>query len=102
MSKSEVAKLFDVSRATVYRYIELDAADDLSPKVHPGHPRELDEAGCQELLQQVEKYPDLSLEEHAKRFAKDHKIVLGITSMWNYFERLGVQRKKNASSPRTG
>jgi hypothetical protein len=53
------------------------------------------------LLKQVEKHPDLSLEEHAEKFSKDYKIVLGITSMWNYFERLGVKRKKNASSPRT-
>jgi transposase len=72
----------------------------LAPKKHPGHPRELDEAGCQKLLKEVEKYPELSLEEHAERFAKDHKIVLGITSMWNYFERLGIRRKKNTPSSR--
>jgi transposase len=100
LSKSEVAKLFDISRATVYRYIELDEADELAPKVHPGHPRDLDEAACQKLLKQVQKHPDLSLEEHAEKFAKEHKVVLGITSMWNYFERLGIRRKKNAASPR--
>lgn len=101
MSKSEVAKLFDLSRATVYRYLELDEGNDLAPKVHPGHPRDLDEAGCQKLLKQVKQHPDLSLEEHAEKFAKEHKIVLGITSMWNYFERLNVRRKKNPASPRT-
>jgi transposase len=101
LSKSEVAKLFDISRATVYRYIELDEADDLAPKVHPGHPRDLDEAACAKLLTQVEKHPDLSLEEHVEKFAKEHKMVLGITSMWNYFDRLNVRRKKNSASPRT-
>jgi transposase len=74
LSKSEVAKLFDLSRATVYRYLELDEADDLAPKPHPGHPRDLDEVACQKLLKQVAKYPELSLEEHAERFAKDHQL----------------------------
>lgn len=101
MSKKQVAELFDISRATVYRYLELEAEDDLAPKAHPGHPRDLDEANCEKLLKQVEKHPDMSLEEHAKKFSKDYKIVLGVTSMWNYFERLGVKRKKNTSSPRT-
>jgi transposase len=100
LSKSEVAKLFDISRATVYRYIELEAADNLAPKIHPGHPRALDEASCQKLLKQVEKHPDLSLEEHAEKFAKEYKIVLGITSMWNYFDRLNIRRKKNTASSR--
>lgn len=101
MSKSQVARVYEVSRATVYRYLELDAEDDLAPKEHPGHPRDLDEAGCEKLLKQVEKHPDLSLEEHAEKFAKEQKIRLEKSSMWNYFERLGIRRKKNASNPRT-
>jgi transposase len=101
LSKSQVAKLYDISRATVYRYIELDEAKALAPKAHPGHPRDLDEAACQKLLKQVEKYPDLSLEEHAEKFSKEHEGELGKSSMWNYFERLGIRRKKNASSSGT-
>jgi transposase len=101
LSKSQVAKLYDISRATVYRYIELAEANALAPKAHPGHPRDLDEAACQKLLKQVEKYPDLSLEEHAEKFAKEHKRELGKSSMWNYFERLGIRRKKNPSSSGT-
>jgi transposase len=102
LSKSNVAELFGIGRATVYRYLALDEADDLAPKEHPGHPRRLDEKLCQKLLKQVEDYPDLSLEEHAEKFGKAHKIKLQKSSVWDYFERLGVRRKKNASSTRTG
>lgn len=100
MGKKAAAELYGISRATVYRYLELDEAGTLAPKDHPGHPRDLDEAGCQKLLKQVEQYPDLSLEEHAEKFAKEHKIVLGKLSIWNYFERLKVRRKKNVASSR--
>lgn len=102
MSKSQVAKLYDLSRASVYRYLVLEEADNLAPQKHPGPGRKLDEAGCQKLLKQVEKYADLSLEEHAERFSKDHKLVLKKSSMANYFERLAVHRKKNASTSRAG
>jgi transposase len=101
LSKREVAELFGIGRATVYRYIELDADEDLAPKEHPGHPRRLGETLCQKLLKQVEDHPDLSLEEHAEKFSNAQKVELRKSSMGNYFERLGVQRKKNASSPRT-
>jgi transposase len=102
MSKSEVAKVFGIGRATVYRYLELDEADELAPKDHPGHPRRLDEEMCQKLLKQVKEYPDLSLEEHAEKFSKVQKVELQKSSVWNYFERLDIQRKKNAPSSRTG
>jgi putative transposase len=101
MSKSAVAKHYEISRATVYRYLELDETDDLAPRVHPGHPRDLDEAGCQKLVKQVEKYPDLNLEEQAEKFAQEQQIELGKSSLWNYFERLGIRRKKNATGSGT-
>jgi predicted transcriptional regulator len=39
MSKQEVAELYDISRASVYRYLVLDEADDLAPKDYPGRGR---------------------------------------------------------------
>lgn len=100
LSKSKVAEVFGIGRASVYRYLELDQTDDLAPKEHPGHPRRLDEKLCEKLLKQVEEYPDLSLEEHAEKFSKAQKVNLQKSSVWDYFERLGVRRKKNASSTR--
>lgn len=102
MSKRGAAEVYGVGRATVYRYMVLDEGGKLSAQVHPGPGRSLDETGCEKLLNQVEKYPDISLEEHAEKLAKDHKLDLKKSSIANYFERLGVRRKKNASSSRTG
>lgn len=101
MGKSEVARVYGVGRATVYRYMKLDHLGDLAPQPHPGPGQRLDETGCEKLLKQVEKHPDLSLEEHAEKLSKDHKLKLQKSSIANYFERLGVHRKKNASSPGT-
>ena len=101
MGKSQVARVYGVGRATVYRYMELDHLGELAPQPHPGPRRRLDETDCQKLSKQVEKHPDLSLEEHAERLSKDHKLKLKKSSIANYFERLGIRRKKNATSSRT-
>jgi transposase len=101
MGKSQVARVYGVGRATVYRYMELDHLGDLAPQPHPGPGQRLDETGCEKLLKQVENYPDLSLEEHADKLSKDHKLKLKKSSIGNYCKRLGIRRKKNATSPKT-
>ncbi len=97
MSKPATAALFGVSRATVYRYLELDKQGELIPKPHPGQARRLDPEGCRKLVRQVEENADLTLEEHAKKFS-EHGISLKKSSIGNYFVRLGVRRKKDALS----
>ena len=100
MSKVAAAELYGVSRATVYRYLELDKEGELQPKVRPGQSRRLDEAACRKLLEQVEQNNDLSLEEHAAKFSEEQGVELKKSSIANYFARLGVKRKKDAASPR--
>ncbi len=100
LSKVAAAELYGVSRATVYRYLELDNEGDLKPKVRPGQSPRLDKEGCRKLLEQVEKNSDLSLEEHAVKFSKEQGIELKKSAVANYFTRLGVKRKKDASSQR--
>ncbi len=98
LSKPAVAELYGVSRATVYRYLDLKREGDLTPKKHPGQLPRLDEAACRKLLEQVEKNNDLSLEEHAVKFAEEQGIALKKSSVANYFARLGIRRKKDAAS----
>lgn len=100
LSKTAAAELYGVSRATVYRYLELDSEGDLQPRVRPGQLPRLDEQACKKLLEQVEQNNDLSLEEHAVKFAEEQGIELKKSSIANYFARLGVRRKKDAASPR--
>ena len=89
-----------MSRATVYRYLELDSEGDLQPRVRPGQAPRLDEEACRKLLEQVKENNDLSLEEHAVKFSKEQGIKLKKSSIANYFTRLGVKRKKDAASQR--
>ena len=98
LSKTAVAELYGVGRATVYRYLDLGREGDLSPKVRPGQSPRLDEAGCQKLLEQLEANNDLSLEEHAGKFSEEHGVELKKSSIANYFARLGVRRKKSPMS----
>lgn len=100
LSKAAAAALYGVSRATVYRYMELDSDGDLQPRIRPGQQPRLDKEACRKLLEQVKANNDLSLEEHAAKFAGEQGIKLKKSSIANYFARLGVRRKKDATSPR--
>lgn len=98
MGKPAVAEFYGVSRATVYRYLGLDKAGDLTPKASPGQPPRLDEQACQKLLEQLKHSSDLSLEEHAAKFLEEQGVELKKSSVANYFARLGVRRKKDLTS----
>jgi transposase len=98
---AEIAKRYGVSRATVYRYFDLDEQGHLEARQPPGRPAKLDEQGCERLKQQVKDYPSLSLQEHADRYAKHYKQRLSFSGINGYFNRLGIKRKKDALPPRT-
>ncbi len=100
MSKRAAADIYAVSRATVYRYLDLDKEGDLRPTKPPGPPPRLDEAACRKLLEQLEQNSDLSLEEHAAKLSEEQGIELKKSAVGKYFARLGVKRKKDSTSPR--
>lgn len=97
MSKSSAADVYGVSRATVYRYLDLDKEGDLRPIKPPGPAARLNEAECQKLLEQVKENNDLSLEEHASKFSQEQGIKLKKSAVAKYFTRLGVKRKKDVA-----
>jgi len=98
LSKTAVAERYNVSRASVYRYLQLNKQDDLKPRVRPGQARRLDTKQCQALLQQLKGHPDATLAEHAELLEEAHGVHLKKSSIGNYFVRLGVRRKKDASA----
>lgn len=98
LSKTAVAERYQVSRASVYRYLELDKQDDLAPKVRPGQAQRLGPELRQKLLRQLEENNDATLEEHAKLFGEAHGVHLKKSSIGNYFSRLGVRRKKDPAT----
>ena len=100
LGKAAAAELYGVSRATVYRYLKLDKEGELRPKARSGQLPRLDEEGCRKLLEQLKHNSDLSLEEHAAKFAEEHGVELKKSAIGKYFARLGVRRKKDPASQR--
>ena len=95
LSKVAVAERYQVSRASVYRYLGLAKQGSVEAKRHPGQKQRLDAELCQKLLGQLEAHRDASLEEHAELLYKEQGMRLKKSSIANYFARLGVRRKKD-------
>jgi transposase len=84
-SKVEAARIFKVSRDTIYRWLELD---DLTPKEPPKmRHRKIDKDA---LRDHVEKYPDMFLRERAVHFG------VAISSMSAMLSKLKIRKKKSA------
>ena len=83
-SKVEAARLFKVSRDTIYRWLNLD---DIAPKPPPKtRHRKFDKTA---LKRHVQEYPDLFLRERATHFG------VAISSMSLALSKMKV-RKKNS------
>lgn len=61
-SKVEAARLFNISRNTLYKWLGMD---DLRPKEHGSRNRKIDKVA---LRKHVEEYPDMFLRERAEVF----------------------------------
>lgn len=99
MSKAEAARRFKVNRSTVYEYLRLSSQGNLKAKSPPGRPRTLSQEQVEALEKQVQENPDLSLQEHADLFETEQQVKLGFSTVNLYFKRLGITRKKRASTP---
>ena len=85
-SKVEAARLFKVSRDTIYRWLNLD---DLAPKPPPKtRHRKIDKAA---LKRNVQENPDLFLRERAAHFG------VAISSMSLALSKMKVRKKKSAA-----
>ena len=101
LSKVAVAERYQVSRASVYRYLGLEKQGSVEAKRRPGQKQRLNAELGQKLLEQLEENSDASLEEHAELLYKEQGVRLKKSSIANYFARLGVRRKKDLAPERT-
>jgi len=99
LSKAAAAKRYNVSKTSAYDYLKRSEQGKLEADKPTGRIPKLDKKGCQKLLKQVEKYPDLSLQEHADRYAEKQGIRLTFSGINTYFKRLGIRRKKRPFTP---
>jgi len=83
--KVEAARRFNISRRSVYRYLDADAKGRLEPKKSWGKWRKLDP---EKLAQHIKDNPDATLKEMQKVFGVSHNAI------WVRLGQLGITLKK--------
>lgn len=95
----EVAALFQVSPATVRRFVKQQRErGHLRVALPPGRPRRLTKAHEAVLLEQLSAQPDASLAELGRRLAAATAQQVSVMTVWRTVQRLGWTRKKDPSS----
>jgi transposase len=97
MSRSEVITLFQVSLASLKRWLAARrATGDLRPQPPTGgRHRTIASAHDEALRAQVAAFPDATLAEHAARWNGAQGTTLGQATLGRAVRRLGLTRKKS-------
>lgn len=103
MSKSEAARVFGVSRATIKRYAALQRAQGtLDPKPHLGRPPTIGPDQKEHLRVQVTEHPAAYLDEHCALWEAEHGVPVSRSIMSRAIIALGFTRKKGRLVPVSG
>ena len=103
MSKSEAARVFGVSRATIKRYAALQRDHGtLDPKPHPGRPPTIGPEHEELLRAQVTAYPAAYLDEHCALWEAEQQVRVSISIMSRAIIKLGFPRKNGRWVPVSG
>jgi transposase len=95
---TQAATRFNVSRSTVYSYLQLHRdLNDLTPPKSTGRKRRIKAEQEPLLHAQLLEFPDHTLEQHCQHWHKRHSSI-SIACMHNSLVRLGMTLKKNSSS----
>ncbi len=96
---NDVAELFKVSPASVWRFVKQQREQgQLCASLPPGRPRRLTAAHEAVLIEQLTAQPDASLAELGKRLATATSQQVSVMTVWRTVKRLGWTRKKDPSS----
>lgn len=95
MPVAEVARLFDVSEASLYRWRRRQQSQgDLTPGRSTGRPRAIPAAQDAGLRAQVVAAPDATLAEHCAQWAATHAVTVSPATMCRALQRRGLPLKK--------
>src|SRR6266567_3051859 len=93
--RAEIIKVFEVSRATIKRYLKLRReTGDVKPKTIPGRPAKKGAALLTGLQPQLDAYPDATLAEHCQLWETTQGVQVSTASMSRAIQRLDWTRKK--------
>lgn len=103
MTRDQVAKLFQVGRASVNRLVKQSReTGSVEPRPHAGgKPRKLTARGEKTLRALVTEYPDATIPEFVRLLIERAKLAVSTSTMGRELTRLGFTRKKSPSSPRS-
>jgi transposase len=94
-SRAAIIKTFDVSRATIKRYLKLRrATGNVKPKAIPGRPARKGATLLAGLKSQLDAYPDATLAEHCQFWERSQGAKVSTASMSRAIQRLDWTRKK--------
>jgi transposase len=103
MPRKEVSRIFGVSEPTIRRYLRLRReTGGVQPKPVPGPPARKGRALEAALPGQVERNPDLTLEEHRELFEDERGLEVSTATVSRALKRLGLPLKKNQRGSRKG
>jgi transposase len=102
MSYRAAAEQFQVSASSATRWVALArGSGDVTPKRQGGDRRSARiEAHAQMILDAMETTPDITLAELRTMLA-EQGIDVGIATLWRFFERRQLTRKKRPCMPRS-
>jgi transposase len=107
MSVTQASTLFGVSRATLYRWLERHAQDDLAPHTPPGGKRKMTAEQEMQLEAQLQQNPDATIAEHLALWRQhgqhgqhgqhhESRLPLSASTMRRAIIRRNWTRKKRA------
>jgi transposase len=95
MSKTQAARLFDVSLSSVKRYVRMARqGNSLAPKKRPGRAQKVDEKAKKLLTADMKERPAATITERIRFLESITGERLSYSTIWRLFKRLGWSRKK--------
>jgi transposase len=95
MSQAEAARVFRVGRSTVKRYLQqYRRQGDLSPKLIPGRTPAIGPDQLAALRRQVEEWPDATLAEHVRTWARAQNTNVSVSTMSRALRTIGWARAR--------
>ena len=96
MSKSEAARLFDVSLSSVKRYLRMaSSGGSLAPKKRPGRTPKVDKKTKRLLNEDMKERPAATITERVRFLEVITGKRLSYSILWRTLKRLGWSRKKD-------
>ncbi len=94
-SRAEIVKIFEISRATIKRYLKLRReTGEVRAKAIPGRPAKKGAVLQVGLRAQVEAYPDATLQEHCELWEAEYGMHVSTATMSRAIQRGGWTQKK--------